>query len=150
MYAMLTGKLPFSSHNVTTLHAMILDQQYKIPDKISDGVLPCLAFFVYSFVCPVAFLSPTPSFCCFCALVGAGADCKDLLTKLLVARPKDRITMDDLRNHPWLDLGTGLLSCALFMSSFLLSACCVCIFGCGCSCVLVFLCGCVLVWLCGY
>ncbi|EGD77012.1 CAMK/CAMKL protein kinase [Salpingoeca rosetta] len=70
MYAMLTGKLPFSSHNVTTLHAMILDQQYTIPDKISE-------------------------------------ECKDLLCKLLVAKPKDRISMDDLRNHPWLAQGDG-------------------------------------------
>jgi hypothetical protein len=37
MYAMLTGRLPFSSNNVTTLHALILEQKYNVPDTWTEG-----------------------------------------------------------------------------------------------------------------
>eukprot|EP00051_Salpingoeca_urceolata_P013478 m.169274 g.169274 ORF g.169274 m.169274 type:complete len:825 (+) comp17802_c1_seq3:2413-4887(+) len=64
MYAMLTGRLPFSSDNVTTLHALILDQKYTVPESFSPA-------------------------------------CKDLVARLLTVKVKDRITMDELRSHPW-------------------------------------------------
>ncbi len=32
---MLTGKLPFSSANVTALHALILDQNYVVPAHLT-------------------------------------------------------------------------------------------------------------------
>ncbi len=38
MYAMLTGRLPFSSNNVTTLLALIMEQKYTVPDTWSDGM----------------------------------------------------------------------------------------------------------------
>eukprot|EP00049_Salpingoeca_infusionum_P014423 m.269400 g.269400 ORF g.269400 m.269400 type:complete len:1023 (-) comp15671_c1_seq1:141-3209(-) len=70
-YAMLTGKLPFASDNITVLHALILDQQFKIPDTFSP-------------------------------------ECIDFFRRTLVAKPSGRITMEGLRNHPWIcqdDLG---------------------------------------------
>ncbi|EDQ91153.1 uncharacterized protein MONBRDRAFT_14904, partial [Monosiga brevicollis MX1] len=68
LYAMLTGKLPFPSHNVTTLHALILDQAYDVPDHFSPELV-------------------------------------DLLSRILTAKPKDRICMSDLRAHPWIIAG---------------------------------------------
>jgi serine/threonine protein kinase len=46
MYAMLTGRLPFNSPNVTTLHALMLDQKFDMPSALSDGLdgLSCLIF----------------------------------------------------------------------------------------------------------
>eukprot|EP00056_Hartaetosiga_gracilis_P006417 m.96511 g.96511 ORF g.96511 m.96511 type:complete len:983 (+) comp12468_c0_seq3:152-3100(+) len=68
LYAMLTGKLPFSSDNVTTLHAMILDQDFVIPDHFSEEL-------------------------------------RDLLLKTLVAKPKKRITLNEMSKHPWVCMG---------------------------------------------
>eukprot|EP00730_Choanoeca_flexa_P008910 TRINITY_DN12556_c0_g4_i1.p1 TRINITY_DN12556_c0_g4~~TRINITY_DN12556_c0_g4_i1.p1 ORF type:complete len:725 (+),score=93.73 TRINITY_DN12556_c0_g4_i1:133-2307(+) len=42
MYAMLTGKLPFPSHNVTELHALILDQAYEVPKHFSKELVALL------------------------------------------------------------------------------------------------------------
>eukprot|EP00055_Hartaetosiga_balthica_P013977 m.74297 g.74297 ORF g.74297 m.74297 type:complete len:914 (-) comp8449_c0_seq1:306-3047(-) len=64
LYAMLTGKLPFSSDNVTTLHAMILDQDFDIPASFSNEL-------------------------------------REVLLKILVAKPKNRITLSELAKHPW-------------------------------------------------
>ena len=42
MYAMLTGRLPFNSSNVTTLHALMLDQKFDMPENLSEGVHVCV------------------------------------------------------------------------------------------------------------
>eukprot|EP00049_Salpingoeca_infusionum_P006800 m.111412 g.111412 ORF g.111412 m.111412 type:complete len:934 (-) comp13445_c0_seq1:538-3339(-) len=64
LYAMLTGKLPFSSSDPTKLHALILDSNYAVPQNVSE-------------------------------------ECIDLVSKLLVPKPKKRISMVDLKAHPW-------------------------------------------------
>jgi hypothetical protein len=66
---MLTGRLPFKSNNVTTLHALILDKAYHVPEHLSP-------------------------------------ECVDLLSKLLMARAKDRISLEELRQHPWVTAGS--------------------------------------------
>ena len=38
MYAMLTGRLPFASNNVTTLHTLIMEHRYQVPEGLSDGL----------------------------------------------------------------------------------------------------------------
>lgn len=43
MFAMLTGRLPFSSQSVTALHAMILEQKCKIPAELSADCKDLLA-----------------------------------------------------------------------------------------------------------
>lgn len=68
LYAMLTGRLPFKSNNVTTLHALILDKAYHVPEHLSP-------------------------------------ECVDLLSKLLMARAKDRISLEELCQHPWVTAG---------------------------------------------
>ena len=37
MYAMLTGRLPFASDDVPTLHNLIMEKRYRIPEKLSPG-----------------------------------------------------------------------------------------------------------------
>eukprot|EP00047_Mylnosiga_fluctuans_P014026 m.34765 g.34765 ORF g.34765 m.34765 type:complete len:686 (-) comp5263_c0_seq1:268-2325(-) len=73
MYAMLTGRLPFNSNNVTTLHALMLDQKYDVPPHLSEG-------------------------------------CVDLLSRLLRVRPRERISMEELLRHTWLNEGVPPLS----------------------------------------
>eukprot|EP00042_Codosiga_hollandica_P039555 m.332677 g.332677 ORF g.332677 m.332677 type:complete len:945 (+) comp55640_c0_seq2:220-3054(+) len=68
MYAMLTGRLPFASNNVATLHALILEQKYRVPDSLSR-------------------------------------DCKDLIGRLLTVKPKERITLEEVMRHPWMNEG---------------------------------------------
>lgn len=34
-------------------------------------------------------------------MAGVGKDCRDLVSKMLTVQPRDRITMDSIRRHPW-------------------------------------------------
>ena len=56
--------------------------------------------------CPVAFLfmtrySSTGSHCPACGFTQVSAECKDLLTRLLVADSEQRLSMEDIKNHSW-------------------------------------------------
>lgn len=50
MFAMLTGRLPFTSSNVTTLHALMLDQKYETPDFLTDGARGGFNTYIYIFL----------------------------------------------------------------------------------------------------
>ena len=41
--------------------------------------------------------------------MGGDADCKDLLKRLLVANPEQRIKMEEIFAHPWLNQGRTLI-----------------------------------------
>ena len=50
--------------------------------------------------------------------VDVSAECLDILTRVLVAQPSDRMTMDEIKTHPW--FLKGLPPGALEMNDFLL------------------------------
>lgn len=35
-------------------------------------------------------------------------ECKDLIVRLLRARPEDRATLDEVRDHTWMNIGFGV------------------------------------------
>ena len=50
--------------------------------------------------------------------VEVSADCLDILTRVLVAQPSQRMTMEEIKTHPW--FLKGLPPGALDMNNFLL------------------------------
>ncbi len=50
--------------------------------------------------------------------VEVSAECLDILTRVLVAQPSERMTMDEIKTHPW--FLKGLPPGALEMNDFLL------------------------------
>ena len=50
--------------------------------------------------------------------VEVSADCLDILTRVLVAQPSQRMTMEEIKTHPW--FLKGLPPGALDMNDFLL------------------------------
>lgn len=71
MYAMLTGRLPFTVEpfNIAALHAKMLENKMEpIPDHLSSS-------------------------------------CRDLMCKMMNPNPKNRIGMEDVMKHPWLNVG---------------------------------------------
>ena len=56
--------------------------------------------------------------CCAVQDVEVSAECLDILTRVLVAQPSERMTMDEIKTHPW--FLKGLPPGALEMNDFLL------------------------------
>ena len=51
---------------------------------------------------------------------GVSRECLDMLTRVLVAEPRDRLSMDDIKTHAW--FVRGLPPGALEMNEFLLQS----------------------------
>ena len=88
---MLTGCLPYTVEpfNITALHAKMLENKMNpIPDHLSAGMLDILS-------------KPCSHYVTF-------PDCKDLLKYLLKSNPDERIKMDAIMRHPWMNEGHAL------------------------------------------
>jgi serine/threonine-protein kinase SRK2 len=55
---------------------------------------------------------------CLAQEVEVSADCLDILTRVLVAQPSERMSMEEIKSHPW--FLKGLPPGALEMNDFLL------------------------------
>ena len=87
MYAMLTGRLPFTVEpfNISALHAKMLENKMEaIPDHLSSSKITKLSLLKFTH-----------------DVLG----CRDLMCKMMNPKPEERIGMEDIMKHPWLNVG---------------------------------------------
>jgi serine/threonine protein kinase len=128
LYAMLYGCYPFSNKEPDYIRKIVTATYHMPPDvqvpKLSRLFMCCLCLrpFQESRSCPVASRVPssakrlqqcpvtfrvtlwhssTRSHCPAPGCTQVSAECKDLLTRLLVADSEQRLSMEDIKNHSW-------------------------------------------------
>ena len=92
LYVLVCGKVPFDDQSMPQLHAKIKRGVVDYPQWLSTGMCPAFPF--ASKVCNLVkvFLLILP-------------DCKSIIARMLVVDPKERATLQEIMNHPWMTKG---------------------------------------------
>lgn len=88
LYVLVCGKVPFDDQSMPALHAKIKKGLVDYPGWLSSGMSnflrPCLWYTI---------------------LTASFTECKHLMSRMLVTDPKQRATMQEVMNHPWMIKG---------------------------------------------
>lgn len=85
LYVLVCGKVPFDDQSMPQLHAKIKKGLVDYPAWLSVGELPPC--------------TTSPSF------AKSHSDCRNLISRMLVTDPKQRATLSEIMNHPWIIKG---------------------------------------------
>jgi len=91
LYALLCGYLPFDDDSNPRLYNLILSAKYEFPSFLSAGSFACCCRWWTSLFADVPFLL---------LLFSTGS--RDLISKLLRVTPAERLTLAQIKQHPWL------------------------------------------------
>jgi serine/threonine protein kinase KIN1/2 len=86
LYVLVCGKVPFDDQSMPQLHAKIKRGVVDYPQWLSHGEFRPLSGVVQ---CLLTFTT----------------DCKSIIARMLVVDPKDRATLQEIMNHPWMTKG---------------------------------------------
>lgn len=96
VYTLLTGEMPFQDDNVALILAQINRGDFEIPDTISS----CRSSRIAG---PASHLGLINNF-----LFPSFTAAADLIRGLLRRNPEERLTMQEIRAHPWLSEGSDV------------------------------------------
>jgi serine/threonine protein kinase len=83
MYVLVCGKVPFDDQSMPQLHAKIKKGHFDYPPWLSTGK------------------SAKYEICCN-MYANVSLECRDLISRMLQVNPRDRITLKDVMQHPWM------------------------------------------------
>ncbi len=85
LYVLVCGKVPFDDQSMPQLHAKIKRGVVDYPQWLSHGECACL-WLKRPFLLTLS-------------------DCKSIIARMLVVDPKERATLQEIMNHPWMTKG---------------------------------------------
>ena len=94
LYVLVCGKVPFDDQSMPQLHAKIKKGVVDYPAWLSNGkhMISVVDFLFVGFSVEPGQLMDSP-------------ECKSLISKMLVTDPKQRTSLQEIMNHPWITKG---------------------------------------------